>query len=255
MRIEHTQIAGSGVRSFPCSALLHSETASHAGIIFPGLRHTVDRPDLHYAQRILYENGADVFRLEYEYWRPEYAELSDAEQDACLAADAREAFDFVLSRPYMTLSLVGKSLGTVAMSHLLDDERCREASCVWETPLLGVAGLTDRIQRHRPRSLFVVGTADAHYDESVLSGLERVMAVRALRVAGADHSLEVPGDLEASLEALRSVVLAVESFVADGSSHQIGTARMDASRRDGPATSALDPETLCRNVQPPGREG
>jgi len=217
MDIESFDIFGCNVRPVSCSMLTHSAAPSHIAIVLPGFRHTVDRPDLHYAQRILYQGGADILRVEYQYWRAEYATLSEAAQDACIASDATAVVDAAFARrAYSKLTLLGKSLGTIAMAHLLHDERCRAADCIWETPPLTVPWLRDQIRLHQPRSLFVVGTDDSHYDESILLELERATGGQTVRVVGADHSLEVPGDIEASLVGLTSIAQAVESFVLEG---------------------------------------
>jgi dienelactone hydrolase len=208
-------INGSGISPVRCSVLEHDEAPSRLAVVFPGLHHTVDRPDLHYIQRCLFEAGADVLRVESQYWRPEYATLTSADQDECVSADARAALDAVFERRgYTDLTLVGKSLGCAAVAHVLDDPRCVGARCIWETPLLGRPQLVARIRRHRPPSLFVVGTADPHFDGALLDELERAIGAQSVRIPRAGHDLEVPGDLEATLDGLHRILGAVELFIA-----------------------------------------
>src|SRR5665648_148706 len=42
--------------------------------------------------------------------------------------------------------------------------RLEQVRCVWVTPLLRDDRLRAQIKQAKPRSLFVVGTADGHYD-------------------------------------------------------------------------------------------
>jgi len=212
---ESFHINGSGIRPVRCSVLEHGEASSQLAVVFPGFQHSADRPDLHYIQRRLFQAGADVLRVEWQYWLPEYENLTASEQDACILADARAAIDAAFERRGDTeLTLVGKSLGTVAMAQLLDDPRCAGARCIWETPLLDLTQLVDAIRRYRPQSLFVVDTADPHYEEAVLDELERITGGQSARIHGAGHDLEVDGDLEATLDGLHRILEAVGQFIA-----------------------------------------
>jgi len=189
------------------------ETA-HLGILLPGHRHTVDRPELHYAERVLLARGADVLRVEYVYWRTDFMSHSEGERDAWLRADVEAAGRRALEeRAYQRITLVGKSLGTLAMGHLLAQAEFQKSACVWLTPLLTVGWLCERIEQFRPPSLFVVGTTDRFYQLAIQDHLQAVTGGRVLVVQGADHSLEVPGSLSGSLAALGQIVSAMEQFI------------------------------------------
>jgi pimeloyl-ACP methyl ester carboxylesterase len=116
-------------------------------------------------------------------------------------------------RSYEKITLIGKSLGTVAMCHLLADHRFHAATCVWETPLLTVEWLRSRIEETRPYSLFVIGTADKFYKPDVLKHLEHDTNGRSVVIEGANHALEIPGDISKSLLALRQMVQALQEFL------------------------------------------
>ncbi len=101
------------------------------------------------------------------------------------------------------------------MCHLLDDRRFQGAACVWETPLLTVEWLCSRIEQIRPHSLFIIGTADSFYKPDILKRLELATQGTSLVIEGADHSLEIPGDIPGSLTALNQMVEAVQEFLKD----------------------------------------
>ena len=111
------------------------------------------------------------------------------------------------------MTLIGKSLGTVAMGHLLAARRPGPTQLVWLTPLLHDPQLVTRIEHARQRTLFVIGTADAYYDPDLLARLQEATGGDCLAVEGADHGLEIPGDVAGSVRALEAVMLRLQDFI------------------------------------------
>jgi len=193
------------------------ETARLA-ILFPGMGYTCDMPLFYYAENLLTEGGADVLRVEYAYGRrPDFGQAPKSEQQRWLLADATASYRAGLAqRPYQDVTLIGKSLGTLAMGHLLTTEE-RSASgtrAVWLTPLLRQASLRDQVRRHGGPSLFAIGTADPHYDPALLADVQAATRGEVVVVEGADHGFDVPGDALASVHAVEQVVRALMDFVA-----------------------------------------
>jgi hypothetical protein len=163
---------------------------------------------------VLFEQGADVLRVDYAYYRTNFMEQPEHEQGKWISADVLAACEAGLAqRSYKKITLVGKSLGTLAMGHLLADRRFEKAICVWLTPLLTVDWLCSRIEQVRPRSLFVIGTADQFYQPEILKRLENVTHGVALVIEGANHALEIPGDIPKSLTMLNQIVQALQVFL------------------------------------------
>lgn len=186
----------------------------HLGIILPGYRHSVDMPDLHYAGRILMDQGADLLRVEYAYPRTDFPDQSESEREEWISSDALAACTAALAyRPYEKITLVGKSLGTLAIGHLLLDSRFQKADCVWSTPLLSVEWLCSRIEQICPRSMFIIGTADPFYNPEILDHLQTVTRGQSCILTDANHGLEVPGDIPKSLAALHQIVEALQAFL------------------------------------------
>lgn len=197
----------------PNSMHLQPKAADHLGIILPGYRHTADMPDLHYAGRILLAKGADLLQVEYAYPKTDFMKRSNPEQSDWIAADVRAACAAGLQkRPYRKITLIGKSLGTLAMGHLLDEREFSAAACVWSTPILASEWLCSQIKKHRPRSLFIIGTADHFYQPAVLQELVDATKGKALVLEGVHHGLEIEGDILGTLSALRQIVEAVMEF-------------------------------------------
>jgi hypothetical protein len=214
MELSSLDVLGYRDQPVPNTVILQPEPPKHLGIILPGYRYSPDMAPLDYAGRILIGQGADVLRVEYAYTRTDFPQKSEAEQDRWISSDVFAACEAGLSyRSYEKITLIGKSLGTIAMGHLLSDSRFRSAGCVWLTPLLTVEWLRLRIEQVQPRSLFIVGTADQFYKPDILKHLERVTDGSTTVIAGANHRLEIPGDIAGTLTALSDIVQALERFL------------------------------------------
>ena len=99
------------------------------------------------------------------------------------------------------------------MGHLLADSLFQSATCIWETPLLTVEWLCSRIEQIHPRSFFVIGTADKFYQPDILKHLEYVTQGQSMIIEGANHALEIPGDIPKSLIVLNQIVQALRAFL------------------------------------------
>ena len=189
--------------------------AREIALVLPGVGYTCQMPLLYYPTRLLLSRGTDVVWVEYNYSRrPDYQSLSDAEQKEWLFADATAAYQVALEqRSYSQMMLVGKSLGTLAMSHLLGTiPQPVPIKAIWLTPLLRNDRVRTQIQ-NGPRGLVVIGSADYHYDPAYLAEIQSKGNCEAVVVKGADHGMEVGDDVWQSLQALEQVLRAIEQFV------------------------------------------
>lgn len=186
------------------------------GIVLPGQGYTARMPVLYYPTSLLVNRGADVLCVEYEYYRkPTFGKASAIERSRWLFADASAALEAsIAQRAYEQIVLVGKSLGTLAMGHLITtDARLAQAPCIWLTPLVRNERLRQQIAQVKPRSLFVIGTADSHYDAAGLAEVVEATKGQNLVIEDANHSLEVANSTLESLRAMKQVVQAVETFL------------------------------------------
>ncbi len=214
MQLGSLKIAGYKGQPVPNTLYRQDQPAKHLGLVFPGFRHSADRAELYYAARILLEQGADVLRAEYTYYETDYVKASDGEQYEWLAKDAAAVGNAGLGlRAYQTITLLGKSLGTLAMGQLLGDRRFQAASCIWFTPILTDERLVERIEEVKPRSLFIMGTADNYYKPDVLKELVEATQGRLTVIEGANHGLEIPASIPDSLAALNRIVKDLQEFL------------------------------------------
>lgn len=190
------------------------EESQHAVMIFAGRNNNCQHPTLYYPTRELLQRGADILLVDY-CLRPAFPTFSDNEIKACIEADTIAAYQALLQkRTYQRVTLIGKSLGTLAMGHLLTAvSPLPQVQAIWLTPLLKRPELLAQIQRAHPRSLFIIGTEDPHYDASELAELEEVTGGETLAIEGADHLLEVPDGIIASLHVMEHIMQTIRSFL------------------------------------------
>jgi hypothetical protein len=214
MELSTFDVVGYNNRKVPNTFMSQSNSTGHLGIILPGYRHSADMADLHYAGRILREQGADLLRVEYLYYQTDYMSQSESSQNQRISEDVFAVCNACLaSHSYTKITLVGKSLGTKAMGFLLADKRFQRANCVWSTPPLTTEWLRSRIEQIHPSSLFILGTADQYYQPEILNRLLSVTNGQAVIIEGANHGLEIPENIPGSLMALGQIVQALQEFL------------------------------------------
>lgn len=200
----------------PHTFFRQEQETCHLAVLFPGLGYNASMPLFYYSWQVLLARGADVLRVETAYnLRPDYQALADVDQARWLEADALAAARVGLAqRPYTQVTLLGKSLGTLAMGAVLawrpDLPGLR---CVWLTPLLRDRALREQIRRVPQRALFVIGTADSHYRAEYLAEVVQTSGGESLLIPGADHSLELRGDVAGSLRELQKIVAGIDRFL------------------------------------------
>lgn len=215
--ITSVKIAGYEQAPVPNTFFQQDGPTDHLALIFPGYGYTPDMPALYYPMALLRDLGADVLQVRYDYQHdPHFRRASDAERQERLLADVTSACEAGLAqRTYQRLTLVGKSLGTGAMAHALAvDARLARARCIWLTPILRDDALRATIRQFKPRSFFAIGTADPLYDAALLDEMCRATGGDALVADGADHILEVPGDIEGSLAIMRNLTQRLRAFLS-----------------------------------------
>ncbi len=189
---------------------------NHLAVLLPGFGYTLDMPLFYYAQNLLLERGWDVLRVEYAYnTHPEFQTLPEMERNQWLLADTTAAWRAGLGQQtYDRVVLIGKSLGTLAMGHLLTmADPPPNVGAVWLTPLLAEERLCQQISQYGGPSLFVIGTADPHFDPVVLEKMQVATIGEAVVVRNADHGMDIPGDPIASVRAVERVVEALSRFL------------------------------------------
>lgn len=185
-------------------------------LVLPGMGYTAAMPLLFYPTNLLLALGADVLQVQYDLDRePAYQQAAAQERRRWLSEDATAAYAIGRAqRAYRRLTLIGKSIGTLAMTDLLPQTPAAGTHCVWLTPLLTTPELRAAIAAHPRPSLYAIGTADPYYQPALLDELRLATNGEALVFEGADHGLMLSGDIEGAIAIMGRLIAALRSFLA-----------------------------------------
>ena len=201
----------------PNTFFLQAEATKELTILFSGFAYTADMPALYYPSRYVLHRGSDLLRVEYTYSHHPDFPMVDAEQRAqWLYQDVEAACQVAMvQRNYERFLMIGKSIGTLAMGHVMTRfKRFSGTRGVWLTPLLTNELLRSQIKESAGPGLFVIGTGDRYYDPAILRELEKATGGSSLVVEDADHALEVPGgDVIRSMHVVERLIHALDAFL------------------------------------------
>ena len=212
--LQRRDIVGYRQEPVPHRFLRQQEGTNHLALVLAGGGNNCQHPTLYYPTREVLVRGADALLIDY-CLRPAFLTLSEDEIMACATADTLAAAQAMWEeRAYTQVTLIGKSLGTMAMVHLLPTIPAGlHVQAIWLTPLLTIPELGKQIRDRRPRSLFVIGTEDPWYEAGELAELVHVTQGESLVIPGAGHLLEVPEGTIASLQVMQQLVGVVGTFL------------------------------------------
>jgi predicted alpha/beta-hydrolase family hydrolase len=208
------EIAGHGNRKVPNTFFRQQESASRLVVVLPGIGYTCQMPLLYYPTRVAIELGMDVLWLEYDYIRDaDYQALPEAKKEYRLFCDTEAALRVAQSqRPYNLVILIGKSMGTRAISHLVTLDSGILGGIAWITPVLTDLNVRAQI-KGRKNDLIVLGTADHYFDQPYVAELMAAKNNELLLVDGADHSMEIQGNTLRSVQIMEEITGIVRSFL------------------------------------------
>ncbi|MGD8603043.1 MAG: hypothetical protein PVF49_00585 [Anaerolineales bacterium] len=186
-------------------------------ITFPGDHYGVDGPALYYPNKLLDQAGWDTLMLTYGYQaRAEGFSLDKIPEIMAECAGAVGAL--MGKRTYPTIALLGKSLGCGVVAYLCQSEPAlASARSIYLTPPLGTAGFDPLFSETSQPSFLVIGSADRFYGEGAIEKLQEQRDFEWLVLHGLTHSLDKPGDLKASLQAIEMITHRIVKFVCTGS--------------------------------------
>jgi predicted alpha/beta-hydrolase family hydrolase len=184
-------------------------------VVLPGWGYTCDMPLLYYTTRLFLEHGTDVLQLRADYATPDFQAASREQRAGMLYSDAQALFASGRSqRDYMRVIVVGKSLGTITMASLVIQNQLPPMTLtVWLTPLLDTPRIVEALGRLAGPSLVIGGSVDQAYNPEILAQIQELPGITALTIEGANHSLEIPGDLPRSIRLMDEILQSITGFI------------------------------------------
>ena len=117
-------ISGNNKQPIPNTYFRQQSAASHLCVVLPGYSPPLINPLLQCTSQLFLDRNADVLQVEYEYYKIDFFKKPAAERNRMLSVDVTAVSETVFAqREYEHITLVGKSLGTLAMGHLLPGNR------------------------------------------------------------------------------------------------------------------------------------
>jgi hypothetical protein len=192
--------------------------SKHLAVILPGQTYTAGMPALFFPGRVMLAHGVDVLEMEYDLTAEEIETLGMDRQADRAAATAEVVVRAALAqRAPERLTLIGKSLGTFAMAHLLTcGLDLPRLDCIWITPVLKQENLLQQMLACRHMSLVVAGDKDPYSNADGIERLEKETGMRVILIEGAEHGLEVNGNVIETLRSLQRIVRGIEGFMGWG---------------------------------------
>lgn len=184
----------------------------HLAIILPGRGYGPQGPVLHLPRLVLQQIGAHVEAVTYPL---DSGQLPDDAGWASFHAAVHAQVDALLARHRpIRLTFVAKSLGTIAMAGLDIERHLGErVEAIWITPLWERDDVRRGALHLNIRSLVVAGSADPMHHAEYHDEICHTLDASSLVIADADHSLEIPGDVNRTLTAYSHLTAAVERFL------------------------------------------
>ena len=191
---------------------------NHLALILPGLNYTCDMPLLYYSTQVMLGAGADVVQVKYDYTEKTMEKsVTLPEKVALLQKDVTKITSVALEQSkYQRLTVIGKSLGTLCISCLLEAAfPVKPQICIFLTPILQQMLVAFEMIKSCPNTFYVIGTTDPYYDPELIVKFRSKQPDNFLIIEGVNHSLELPGDTIHSLSVLDNIVRRLNMFIKE----------------------------------------
>ena len=214
--VERLDIKGYSGKKLKNNLFRQLDETRKIALVFPGLAYNSTMPLLHYSVQSILATGINVLTVDYDYSNnPKFLKQSLRNRSDWLTGDVEAALKFVTKEENQkVVCLTGKSLGTLALGHLLEThENLRDAKTIWLTPLIKNPELMEQMLSYMKDAIMVIGTSDSQYDIEIIDRLNANTLLGGIVVDGADHSLEIQGDVTKSLRVLMQIVTIIQQFL------------------------------------------
>ncbi len=178
-------------------------------IVLPGRGYSAQGPALRLPILAAEQAGYETTVIEYP------VEALEAKDWDAVAESARRQVRQALSSPLRgRVVVLAKSLGTRVLAETADElADFEQVSVVWVTPLFGDTGIRTAAVNANWRSLIVCGEVDPFHDVDGTAEVSAGVDAEVLVLPGADHALEVEGNVAATVAGLSTLADAALDFL------------------------------------------
>lgn len=204
-----------GYKEKPVDYLLFKQDkqSNSIAVMFPGRGYSAQAPLFHYSTGVFLNKGFDVLHVNYDYTSEESNSMSLDEHITQITEDVKAVLDRVFeNHSYENHTLIGKSIGTIALSSIVDREEFSQAKFVWLTPLLQLDIVFNKMNESLPSGLYIIGDKDPCY---ILERYEQICTkenMSCILIPGTEHSLNYAENPIESIDVLKSVITEISNF-------------------------------------------
>ena len=197
----------------PFKLLSKQENAKGLAIMLPGAGYTTQSPLFHFAAGIFVNKSFDVLQVNYQYNSDIYKDWSMEELVEAINYDVRAVLEHVLRESqYESFYVIGKSLGTIAMSEALNLLPSKAAKAVWLTPLIQRDDVYNAMLMSENQGLCYIGDQDPCYDQEKFQQICCNENIQSTLIQGVEHSLQYADDPVQSIDVLKRVISEMAHF-------------------------------------------
>ncbi|MBD8070081.1 alpha/beta hydrolase [Bacillus sp. PS06] len=188
---------------FPFRLIEQKEETNNLVIVLPGAGYTTQAPLLHYTTGLFHSKGFDVLHVNYSFNREELSVLNGEE----FAQDVQFIIDHAIkNKPYRQIYIVAKSVGTIALSYLLNHTMFKDSKVVWLTPLLQRADVLNAMVQNVNKGLCLIGDNDPCFIPERFELLKNNQHLVSSVIEGGNHALELENEPIDSIDILKRVI-------------------------------------------------
>ncbi|WP_079509244.1 alpha/beta family hydrolase [Mesobacillus jeotgali] len=200
-------VAGYRGQPIQFQLLSHGEQGSSIAVMLPGKGYTVQGPLFHYSTGIFLNKGFDVLHVNYNYTVPQAGSNSIEEEIMQISSDVNSVFDYLANNhSYDNFTLIGKSLGTIALSAIADRLELSKAKIVWLTPLLQLDAVYEKMLTASQRGLCIIGDRDPYFISERFDRVAISENMQTLLIPNSNHSLDNPDHPIESIDILKKII-------------------------------------------------
>ena len=206
-------VAGYKNLPVPFQLIKQNKQASSLAVMLPGRGYTVQGPLFHYSTGVFLNKGYDVLHVNYDYNTVQSESLTLEEEIKQITQDVNSVLDQILiDQPYETYTLIGKSLGTIALSSIVDRISLKNANVIWLTPLLQLDYVMDKMLSSSQNGLCIIGDEDPCFISDKFEKLNEKENMQTLLLPGTEHSLNYADRPVDSIDVLKKVITEIGNF-------------------------------------------
>lgn len=189
------------------------QATARLAVMFPGKGYTVEGPLFHYSTGVFLNKGYDVLHVNYDYTTEESNSMELDEHIKQISIDVNAVMDGIVSTSkYDHYTLIGKSIGTIALSSILLRNEFADARIIWLTPLLHLDVVFDKMLSSTQPGLCIIGEEDPCYVRERFKQFETKDHLTSILITGTEHSLNYADRPIESIDVLKRVITEINNF-------------------------------------------